>query len=163
MAKVRIKGEWKLWVGVAGFFLLGIAYLYFVSRPPMEGGEYLWRVTKVDGGKKLSLKGSGKSIEFILAGLTIPEDETGPAQTMLEKTLVGQWVRIKPLRGSGKNVQEGLVFLSGEDLLARMIRQGLGKVDRMEKDFDVRPYIELELEAKRAKRGLWAQPTAGAK
>jgi endonuclease YncB( thermonuclease family) len=163
VAKVQIKGEWKLWVGLAGFFLLGVVYLYYVSRPPMEGDEYLWSVTKVVSPKRLSLKGSGKQIEFVLAGLAVPKSQESTAQKMLEKTLTGRWVRIKPLKGSSKDVQEGLVFLSGEDLLARMIRQGLGQVSRTEKGFDIRPYIELELEAKRAKRGLWAHPTAGAK
>ena len=44
-----------------------------------------------------------------------------------------------------------------------MIRQGLAEIDREEKDFDIRPYIELEQEAKREQRGLWRQQSPGAK
>ena len=53
--------------------------------------------------------------------------------------------------------------MSGEDIIARMIRQGLAEIDRDEKSFDVRPYMELEQEAKRERKGLWAQSPQGAK
>jgi endonuclease YncB( thermonuclease family) len=36
-----------------------------------------------------------------------------------------------------------------------MIRLGLANIDRDEKSFDIRPYIELEQEAEKSKRGLW--------
>ena len=49
MAKLRLESEWKLWAGVAGIFIILALYLYMASRPPMEGGEYLWNVTKVSG------------------------------------------------------------------------------------------------------------------
>jgi endonuclease YncB( thermonuclease family) len=52
-------------------------------------------------------------------------------------------------------VKEGFVYISGEDVSARMIRLGLANIDRDEKSFDIRPYIELEQEAEKSKRGLW--------
>ena len=163
MAKVRIEKEWRLWAGLGACLLILIGYLYFVSRPPMEGGEYLWQVTKVVEGTTLKLKGSGQTIEFHIVGLEIPPDQAEAARQRLEQLVQDKWIRIKTLRSPKEGVQEGLIFLSGEDVQARIVRQGLAKVDRSEKGLDVRPYMELELEAKREKKGLWTNSPAGAK
>lgn len=157
MAKLQLKSEWKIWLSFGGLFVVIAAYLYFVSRPPMEGGEYLWTVTKVLDGRNLSLKGSGNVIKFRIIGLQIPDAQEQAAREFLAKSLEDQWVRIKILREVPDGVKEGFIYLSGEDMIARMIRQGLAKVDVEEKSVDVRPYIELEQEAKREKRGLWRQ------
>jgi hypothetical protein len=163
MAKLRLQNEWKMWAALGGIVLLVIFYLYMVSRPPMEGGEYLWNVTKVVGDKDLTLRGSGSVIQLKLVGLRIPQDEAQAARDFLTKTLENQWVRVKILREGPKGVKEGFVFLSGEDENARMIRLGLATTDREEKDFDIRTYIELEQEAKREQRGLWQKQSPGAK
>lgn len=163
MPKLRLKSEWKIWIGIGAIVALLIGSLYIASRPPMEGGEYLWRVMTVIDEKTLRLKGSGQTIDFVLIGLEIPEAQVEATQNLLRKTLQDEWVRMKTLREDPKGLTEGLVFHSGEDVLARLIRQGLATVDRKEKSFDVRPYIELELEAKTAKKGLWSKPGPGAK
>jgi micrococcal nuclease len=163
MAKLRLQSEWKMWAAIGGILLLVILYLYMASRPPMEGGEYLWNVTKIVDERDLTLKGSGSVIELRLAGLRVPPDQGQAARDFLTKTLENQWVRVKILREAPKGVREGFVFLSGEDVNARMIRLGLAEIDREEKDFDIRPYIELEQEAKREQRGLWRQQGPGAK
>lgn len=155
MAKLRLEGEWKLWLGAAVLFVGIGLYLYLISRPPTEGGEYLWNVTRVIDSRNLSLKGSGEAIQFKLAGLRVPKSEEEAARDFLTRTLLNQWVRVKLLREEPQKVKEGFVFLSGEDINARMVRQGLAEIDREERDFDVRPYIELEQEAKRERRGLW--------
>lgn len=157
MAKVRFQGEWKMWVGIAGLVVAGVLYLYFISRPPMEGGEYLWQVKRIVDPKTLALTGSGKTIQFVLAGIDVPESEAQAARDLLTQTLQDKWVRIKPLEKAFAANSAGFVFLSGEDMHARMIRQGVARIDRNEKDFDVRPYIELEMEAKKEKRGLWSR------
>jgi len=162
MAKLRLEGEWKLWIGI-GVFFAGIAlYLYMISRPPMEGGEYLWHVTRVIDSGNLSLKGSGEVIQIRLAGLRVPKSQEEAAKDFLTRTLMDQWVRIKLLREGPNKVKEGFIFLSGEDINARMVRQGLAEIDRDERDFDVRPYIELEQEARREQRGLWKESGRGA-
>jgi hypothetical protein len=163
MAKLRLQSEWKMWAALGGIVLLVIVYLYMASRPPMEGGEYLWNVTKIVNEKNLSLRGSGSEIQLTLAGLRVPPGQAQAARDFLAKTFEDQWVRVKILRDGPKGVKEGLIFLSGEDTNARMIRQGLAEIDREEKDFDIRPYIELEQEAKREQRGLWRQQSPGAK
>jgi endonuclease YncB( thermonuclease family) len=163
MAKIRLQSEWKMWVAVGAILLLVIFYLYMASRPPMEGSEYLWNVTKIVDETDLTLRGSGNIIELKLAGLRVPPGQAQAARDFLTKTLENQWVRIKILREGPKGVKEGFVLLSGEDTSARMIRQGLAEIDREEKDFDIRPYIELEQEAKREQRGLWRQQSPGAK
>ncbi len=163
MAKFRLEKEWRLWVSLGGLAVLVIGYLYFVSRPPMEGGEYLWRVVKLTGPTQLTLKGQGKTVEFKLIGLQIPDAQAAQASESLKQALENQWVKIKEIRQDSKGTKEGFVFLSGEDIHARLIRQGLAKMDRTDEKYDVRPYIELELEAKRKKRGLWAQEATGAK
>jgi endonuclease YncB( thermonuclease family) len=163
MAKMRLQSEWKIWAALGAIIVLVVVYLYMASRPPMEGNEYLWNVTKVKDEKVLTLRGSGKVMEFKLAGLQIPPSEAQAARDFLTKTLENQWVRVKILREGPQGIKEGFVFLSGEDTNARMIRQGLAEIDRNEKDFDIRPYIELEQEAKREQRGLWRLESPGAK
>jgi endonuclease YncB( thermonuclease family) len=163
MAKLRLKTEWKMWAAVAVIVLVVVGYLYMASRPPMEEGEYLWRVTKVGDNKEISLKGSGQAIQLRLIGVKFPVSEDQASRDYLTKTLENQWVRIKILRDDPKGVKEGFVFFSKEDIIARMVRQGLAEVDREERAFDVRPYIELEQEAKREKKGLWRQMESGAK
>lgn len=163
MAKVRLQSEWKMWAVVAVILLAVIGYLYMASRPPMEDGEYLWRVTKVTDDKELTLRGSGKVTQLRLIGLRIPPAEVQAARDYLAKTLENQWVRIKIVRDDPKGVKEGFVFFSKEDVIARIVRQGLAEVDREERAIDVRPYIELEQEAKREKKGLWRQVDSGAK
>jgi hypothetical protein len=163
MAKIRLQSEWKMWAALGGILLLVIFYLYMASRPPMEGTEYLWNVTKIVDETDLSLRGSGNIIEFKLAGLRVPPGQAQAARDFLTQTLENQWVRVKIVRDGPKGSKEGFVFLSGEDTSARMIRQGLAEIDREEKDFDIRPYIELEQEAKREQRGLWRQQSPGAK
>ncbi len=157
MAKLRLNSEWKIWLSLAGIFVLVALYLYMVSRPPMEGGEYLWRVIKIQDARNLGLKGSGSIIKFRLIGIQIPAAQEQAAREFLTKSLDDEWVRIKTIRELPDGVKEGFAYLSGEDMIARMIRQGLAKVDVDEKSIDVRPYIELEQEAKREKRGLWRQ------
>lgn len=142
---------------MAALVVLVIGYLYWVSRPPMEGGEYLWNVTKVIDSKTLNLKGSGASIRFRLIGARVPPAYDKQVEEFLTKSLEAHWVRIKTVRDDPKGLKEGFVFLDGEDILARLIRQGLAEIDRSEKDFDVRPYMELEQEAKKQKKGLWGQ------
>jgi len=163
MAKLRFQGEWKMWIGFGLLAVLIIGYLYVASRPPMEGGEYLWRVEKVTDARNLTLRGSGNVIQFRLTGLTIPESQSATAKEFVTKTLETQWVRVKTLREDKEGTKEGFLYLSGEDVLARMIRQGLGQVDREDEAFDVRPYLELEQEAKREKRGLWRGSGTGEK
>jgi endonuclease YncB( thermonuclease family) len=164
VVKARVKGEWKLWAGVAVILLALVVYLYLESRPPKEGGEYLWTVTRIIDERTMLLKGSGQTIEFRLVGLEVPASQAQAVRDLLKQTLLNdKWVRIKPLRENSKGVKEGFIFISGEDLHARLIRQGLATVDRKEKGFDVRTYIELELEAKREKRGLWSRPESGAR
>lgn len=155
MAKLKLKNEWKLWAGIGAVVLLLVGYLYWVSRPPTEGGERLWRVTQVVDGTTLTLRGSGKLIELKLIGVRVPASEETAARDFLTNTLNDKWLRIKIVRENPKGPNEGFAYISGEDVTARMIRLGLATIDREEKKFDVRPYIELEQEAEKAKRGLW--------
>jgi len=156
MPKVKIDKEWRIWLAVGGFLVLLVLYLYFASRPPSEGGENLQYVTKVIGPTNLSLKSEGKVMEFKVAGLKIPQDKAGQMKDFLTKTLEFQWVRIKVLRQGENDVREGLLYLAGEDINARAVRLGLAEIDREEQGFDVRPYMELEQEARRERKGIWS-------
>jgi micrococcal nuclease len=163
MAKFQMQGEWKVWVATAAIVVAGIAYLYVASRPPTESGKPLWNVEKVVDGKSFVLRGSGQTIQFKLIGLDIPPSQEKAAQELLAKTLENHWVRIETIREDPKKTKEGFMFLSQEDIVARLIRQGLAKIDRDEQGFDVRLYMELEQEAKRQGKGLWSQSGQGAK
>jgi micrococcal nuclease len=161
MAKVRFQGEWKVWAATAALILAVIAYLYVASRPPTEDGKPLWNVEKVVDGKTFTLRGSGQTIQFRLIGLIIPRSQEKTTQEFLTKTLENQWVRIQTIREDPTKVREGFIFLSQEDIVARLIRLGLAKIDRNEQGFDVRLYMELEQEAKRQRKGLWSEPGQG--
>jgi endonuclease YncB( thermonuclease family) len=155
MAKLKWKNEWKLWAGIGLLFLLLVGYLYWISRPPTESGQPLWRVTQIVDGTTLTLRGSGKIIDVKLVGLSVPQSQEAGAKEFLTKTLNDKWVRIKLEKEDPSGLKKGFVYISGEDVSARMIRLGLASIDRDEKSFDIRPYIELEQEAEKAKRGLW--------
>ncbi len=155
MAKLKWKNEWKLWAGIGLLFLLLVGYLYWISRPPTESGQPLWRVTQIVDGTTLTLRGSGKIIDVKLVGLSVPQSQEASAKEFLTKTLNDKWVRIKLEKEDPNGLKKGFVYISGEDVSARMIRLGLASIDRDEKSFDIRPYIELEQEAEKAKRGLW--------
>lgn len=155
MAKLKLKNEWKLWAGISLLFILLVGYLYWVSRPPTESGQPLWRVTQVVDGTTLTVRGSGKIIDIKLIGLNVPQSQEASAKDFLLKTLNDKWVRVKIEKEVANGPMEGFVYISGEDISSRMIRLGLASIDRDEKAFDVRPYLELEQEAEKAKRGLW--------
>ncbi|MBI5250140.1 MAG: thermonuclease family protein [Desulfomonile tiedjei] len=163
MAKMRLQSEWKIWVAIAALIVAIIGYLYVVSRPPMEGGEYLWKITKIDDERTLTVRGSGIVMQVKLIGLRIPKGQEAAAKDYLAKTLENNWVKIKVLREEPKVPKEVIVFLSVDDINAKLIRQGFAEIDRDEKTFDIRPYIELEQEAQREKRGMWSQAIPGAK
>ena len=163
MAKMRVEKEWKLWVTLGIFVLLVVGYLFYISRPPMEGGEYLWNVEQIEGPKTLTARGSGKEMTMKIIGLDVPEDRKTEVQEYLKGKLGGEWVRLKPIKDGEKGSKIGFVYLSGEDMTARMIRLGLAKVDRQEKAIDIRPYLELEQEAQKQKKGLWGNEPQGAK
>jgi endonuclease YncB( thermonuclease family) len=157
MAKVQIKNEWKMWLGIGIFGLLIIASLYWVSRPPTEGGEYLWMVTEIVDGNTIRVKGSGEEMKVSIIALDTPAPIQPQARDYLEGELLNQWVRIKPIATIDEDHKKGFVYISGEDMTARLIRRGLAKVDTSEKSVDTRAFVELEQEAKRAKRGLWSK------
>lgn len=155
MAKVRLQQEWRLWLAVGATVAVIVGYLWWTSRPPTESGEPLWIITKISEARTISLKGSGTTVQLRLIGVNIPSSQEQAVQEFLTKTLMDQWVRVKIVREGAQGVKEGLVLLSGEDIVAALVRQGMGEVDRAETAFDVRQYIELEQEAKREKRGVW--------
>ncbi|MFH0959172.1 MAG: thermonuclease family protein [Pseudomonadota bacterium] len=155
MAKLKWNNEWKLWAGIGLLLLLLVGYLYWISRPPTESGQPLWMVTQIVDGTTFTLRGSGKIIDLKLIGLTVPSSQESNAKEFLTKTLNDKWVRIKLEKEIPNGVKEGFLYVSGEDVSARMIRLGLASIDRDEKNFDIRPYLELEQEAQKAKRGLW--------
>lgn len=157
MPKLKFDKEWRIWISLGAVVAAVVLYLYVASRPPTEGGENLWRVIKVVDTNQLSLKSSGNVVQFKLAGLVIPKDQEDQIREFLSKNLDTQWVRIKVLREGPGDVREGLLYLSGEDINARLVRHGMAEIDRGEQGFDVRPYIELELQAKREKKGIWRE------
>ncbi len=155
MAKLRLQNEWKMWVSLVVLIILTVGYLYYASRPPTEGDEPLWKVTGIVDATTIKVRGSGQVMEVTLAGLQVPQSQVETSKDFLNKTLDQMWVRVKLVGHETKNPRQGFVFISGEDLTARMIRLGLARIDREEKNFDVRPYMELEQEAESSKRGLW--------
>jgi endonuclease YncB( thermonuclease family) len=155
LPKPQFQSEWKFWAAIGAVSILLMAYLYFASRPPMEGGEHLYQAIGVIDEKTLKLKGAGQTMEFRLAGIEIPANQAPAARDLLKQTIEGKWLRPKVLREDASGVKEGFLFLSGEDVHARLVRQGRAVIDRNAQGFDVRVYIELELEAKKEKRGLW--------
>ncbi len=163
MPKDKLKSEWKLWLGLGAAFLLFVVCLYFASRPREEGGEPLWYVEQVTGHDRLRLKSRGQTVEMKLVGLEIPASQAPAVKALLEKTLKDEWVRLKTLRDEPDGIKAGFVYLAGEDIHSRLIRQGMAKVIRGEQGLDVRPYIELEMEAQKDKRGLWAEAGRGEK
>ena len=113
----------------------------------------MWRVEKVEDEKTLLARGSGSVIRLKLIGLKIPKNQETPAKDYLTKTLETQWVRLKPVRDAQKDLKEGFVFISGEEVNARMIRMGLAEIDRDETAFDIWLVHRIRAGSKTGKAG----------
>jgi len=98
-----------------------------------------------------------------LAGIDAPELPVWEPYAAKAKTYLAEMVLNKTvdIRGYGLgpvNRVLGVISINGKDINLEMVRAGLAVAfrGRAPKGFDPTPYIEAEIEAKQARRGMWS-------
>lgn len=103
-----------------------------------------------------------------LAGIITPEiPRAGRSQGQIysqgAKEYLGEVIlhRVVEIKGYGLDQHDrvlGEVFLRGKNINLEMVRTGLSEVCRGKPpmSFDLEPYLKIEEEARKAKRGMWA-------
>lgn len=133
--------------------------------------EKSYHVTHVVDGDTFDASDGQIKFRVRMVGMDAPESKQafGKWATLeLKKLIEGKDVVIRPVgRGLDKyNRVLGLVLLEGDDIAARMIRQGLGYYyrprcqdypeDKKLYDYDPRPYVEAESQARAAGLVVWS-------
>jgi len=107
-------------------------------------------------------------MEVRLAGIVTPgisKMERSQGQTCIQgaKEYLAEVIlnRVVEIKGYGLDQHDrvlGEVFLRGKNINLEMVRTGLAEVCRGKSpmSFDLEPYLKVEEEARKAKRGMWA-------
>jgi micrococcal nuclease len=125
-------------------------------------------VTRVADGDTLTLvTAEGTKIRVRLYGIDAPEvrrgrqrgqPHGGAAKLALEEKVIRRQVRVEVLDKDRYRRSVGVVYSNGRDINAEMVREGHAWAFR---EYLERPYaseyIRAEEEARRARRGLWAE------
>ncbi len=103
-----------------------------------------------------------------LAGIDAPEItriKSGPGQPYgqrakeyLAELILNELVDIKAYGLDTNDRILGVVFLEGKNINLEMVRAGLAEVCRGKppKGLNLEPYLKVESEARKAKRGIWS-------
>ena len=107
-------------------------------------------------------------MEVRLAGIVTPGTsrvERRQGQTCIQsaKEYLAEVIlnRVVEIKGYGLDQHDrvlGEMFLRGKNINLEMVRTGLSEVCRGKSpmSFDLEPYLKVEEEARKAKRGMWA-------
>jgi endonuclease YncB( thermonuclease family) len=122
--------------------------------------ELTGQVIKVNDGDTLTLRIAGqRPVKVRLAGIDAPEYDQPYGKTArraLAAIVSGRTVRVKTRSRDDYERIVGTVTLSGQDIEAALVERGAAWVYRR---YNRNPrLIELEAQAKAARRGLWALP-----
>ena len=129
-----------------------------------------FRVTKVYDGDTLKAETPDLVIYVMLVGIDAPEiaQRSGQpdqpfgreAKKFLSDLLLNRTVVVEgygTLPYPDKDLI-GVIYLRGRNINLEMVKRGLAEVQRenLPDEFDIRPYLAAEAEAKAAGRGMWA-------
>ncbi len=128
----------------------------------------LFRVLKVYDGDTIKVTGFDLTFKIRLVGIDSPEigykgQKTQPfsqkAKQHLESLLDNRKIAIKSYGTGAYNRQLAEVFVNNKNINMEMIRAGLAEVykGRRPKNLDSQTYLEEEVRARRAKKGMWIQ------
>ena len=126
-------------------------------------------VIRVFDGDTVKSNGHGIDIKVRLAGIDAPEifrktrDPGKSYGNKAKKYLTGLILnRVVDIKGYGfcpYNRILGVIFLDRKNINLEMVKQGLAVVysGRQPRGFDITPYREAEMEARKAGRGMWSR------
>ena len=146
--------------------ILAWGLLLLIGAPLVAGGGQ-FTVVRVYDGDSFKAVGHDIAINVRLAGIDSPETGHGKktmgqpfgqeAKTYLAARVLNKTVEIKGFGLGPYNRILGIVYLEGENINLEMVRSGLAEVyqGRLPREFDVRPYLLAQLDARRAERGMW--------
>ena len=128
----------------------------------------LFRVLKVYDGDTIKVTGFDLTFKIRLVGIDSPEigykgQKSQPfsqkAKQHLESLLDNRKIAIKSYGTGAYNRQLAEVFVNNKNINMEMIRAGLAEVykGRRPKNLDSQTYLEEEVRARRAKKGMWIQ------
>ncbi|HYW56900.1 MAG TPA: thermonuclease family protein [Polaromonas sp.] len=141
-------------------FWIAIALIAIFARTAWAGSA---KVTYVTDGDTLWVRpgGAGKPIKIRIDGIDAPEIcQAGgeAARAALASRVVGRTVVFSTRRQDDYGRHVATIELDGEDVAAWMVGQGHAWSYQIRRDGS--PYRALQIEARSARRGLFAQPGA---
>ena len=158
--------NWLCDIWSSRIFCILIA-LHMILPSISIAGEFT--VIRVYDGDTVKSKGHDIDIKVRLAGIDSPEtskkkrDPGQPCGDEAKKYLTGLILnRVVDIRGYGfcpYNRILGVIFLDRKNINLEMVKQGLAVVysGRQPRGFDITPYREAEMEARKAGRGMWSR------
>jgi micrococcal nuclease len=147
-------------------FPLLLAFSLPLSNP---AHAYQFKVTKVYNGDTIRVEGCDAEINVRLAGIDAPElfadrKELGQpfgmeAREFLSNELLGKTVKVEGYGHKKHNLMWGVIYLDGEAINLRMLREGLAEAYRGEnpEGLDMSSFYEAEKEAIEPGKGIWSQ------
>ncbi len=144
---------------------------HFSFSFPLCAADKLYRVIHVVDGDTFDATDGQIKFRVRIIGMDAPEKKQAFgkwATVELKKAIEGRDVAIRPVgRGLDKyNRVLGQIFVDGEDVAVRFIRQGLAyyyrpkcrdySEDKKLYDYDPRPYVEAEAQARAARLAVWS-------
>lgn len=131
-----------------------------------QAGQF--KVTRVYDGDTVKAVGHDIEIKVRLVSIDAPETKKGkhkpgqPFGQKAKKFLAGMVLnKIVDIKGYGLgryNRILGVIFVDGKNVNLELVKAGLAEVYRGKppRVFDLKPYLQAEAEAKKAKRGMWS-------
>ena len=142
-----------------------IAFLLFIPYSSIAGQ---FKVVRVYDGDTVKAVGHDIEIKVRLVGIDCPETKKRKhksgqpfgqkAKKFLAGMVLNKTVDIKGYGLGRYNRIIGVVFVDGKNVNLEMVKAGLAEVYRGKppRVFDLKPYLQAEAEAKKAKRGIWS-------
>jgi endonuclease YncB( thermonuclease family) len=147
-------------------FLIILSALFLYPSLSLAGQ---FKITRVIDGDTVNAIGHDITIKIRLVGIDAPETSHGkrkPGQPFGQRSkkyltdlLLNKTVAVKGYGLGPYNRILGVITLNGKNINLEMVKSGLAEVYRGKPPhkFDLDPYWKAEREAKKAKKGMWAQ------
>jgi endonuclease YncB( thermonuclease family) len=138
---------------------LATLLMLLLATPLLAGETYTGKCVGVHDGDTISVMKAGRAVKIRLEGIDCPElgQDFGTRAKQFTSALVfGKDVEVKEYNRDIYRRTVARVFVEGEDLSLALVMAGLAW---HYKHYSSDPVLaEAEVEARRAKRGLWSMP-----
>jgi micrococcal nuclease len=135
--------------------------LLFLATPLLAGESYTGKCIGVTDGNTISVMRSGKAVKIRLEGIDCPEqgqDFGTKARQFTSDLVFGKDVEVKEYNLDRNGRMVARIYVAGGDLSLELVRAGLAWHFKKYSSDPVQ--AEAEVEARKAKAGLWSMPGA---